>query len=137
MEMAIWLAESFFGCNPADMPRQWGENALPVRVRLWLERYAHDLLLGDTIGSKLYALLRRELPRGVNQPRTTCQILLPRVLPATILEAQANESYSQKWNRYCVETRFILQRLWFHFREGVRFAVETSRWNRAVARIGR
>lgn len=137
MGMAIWLEERFFGEARAGIPAQWSTQALPIRVRLWLERYASTLLLSDTIGNKLYALLRKELPGGAHQARTTCQILLPRVLPATILEAKPNESCSQRWTRYCVEARFIVQRLWFHFREGIRFALENSRWNRAVARIGR
>jgi hypothetical protein len=137
MGMATWLAESFFGVTAAEIPPQWAADALPVRVRLWLERYARTLLLSDTIGSKLYALLRKELPGGAHQQRTTCQILLPRVLPETILDPQPNESLSEKRARYGAEARFIIQRLWFHFREGVRFALETPRWNRAVARIDR
>ena len=137
MGLAVWLAEAFFGELQEEMPPQWRTEALPIRVRLWLERYARALLLSDTIGNKLYALLRKELPGGEHEGRTTCQILLPRVFPATILEAQPNESCAQRWARYSVETGFILRRMWFHFREGVRFAVEASRWNRAVARIGR
>lgn len=137
MGMASWLAEHFFGGALAEIPPQWRTDALPARVRLWLERYSPRLLLSDTIGSKLYALLRKEVPGGAQRPRTTCQILLPRVLPTTILEAQPNETFSQRWTRYSIEAHFILRRFWFHFREGVGFAFEASRWNRALARIGR
>jgi hypothetical protein len=134
MGMAAWLAENFFGGTQAEIPPRWLTNALPGRVRLWLERYACSLLLSDTIGNKLYALLRRELPGGTGGQRTTCQILLPRVAPAPILHAQPNESWPQKRTRYRVEAHFIIRRLWFHLREGIRFAIEASRWNRAVAR---
>lgn len=137
MGMALWLAESLFGSTPTMVPDQWRTDALPVRVRLWLERYARTLLLTDVIGNKLYALLRKEVPGSTQQPRSTFQILLPRALPAPILKAVPNETRSEKWARYCVESRFILQRLWFHFREGVRFAIEASRWNREIERIGR
>jgi len=137
MGMAFWLADNFFGGTAAEIPPQWRTEALPVRVRFWLERYARTLLLRDTIGNKLYALLRNEVPGCAHEPRTTRQILLPRVLPAAILEAQPNEKFSQRWTRYFVESRFILGRLWFHLREGVCFAVEASRWNRTVARISR
>lgn len=134
MRVAAWLAEDLFGGTQAEIPARWRTDALPVRVRLWLERYARSLLLSDTIGNKLYALLRREVPGGAEGQRTTCQILLPRVAPAPILTAQHNESWPQKRARYRVEAQFIIRRLWFHLREGVRFAIEASRWNRAVAR---
>lgn len=137
LAMASWLAEDLFGGIQAEIPPQWRVDALPVRVRLWLERYARRLLLSDAIGSKLYALLRNELPGGARQKRTTFQILLPRVLPAAMLEAQPHESRSQRWARYRIEAHFVLRRLWFHLREGIRFAVEVSRWNRTVARVGR
>lgn len=137
MGVAAWVAEDLFGGTQADLPPQWRSDALPVRVRLWLEQYVRRLLLSDTIGNKLYALLRNELPGGTRQMRTTSQILLPRVLPAAILEAQPHESWSQKRARYRIEARFIFQRLWFHLREGTRFAVEASRWSRTAARTGR
>ena len=137
MATAAWLAEDLFGGIQAEIPPQWRVDALPVRVRLWLERYARRLLFSDTIGNKLYALLRNELPGGARQARTTFQILLPRVLPVAMLEAQPHESRSQKWARYRIEAHFIFRRLWFHLREGIRFAIEVSRWNRTVARVGR
>lgn len=137
MGVAVWVAEDLFGSTQVEIPAQWRSDVLPVRVRLWLERYVRQILLSDTIGNKLYALLRKEMPSGTQQVRTTRQILLPRVLPATILEAKSNESWSEKWGRYCIEARFFLWRLWFHLREGARFAIEFSRWNRAVARVGR
>ena len=137
MGVAAWAAEEFFGGIQADIPPQWQPNTLPPRVRLWLERYARRLLLSDRIGNKVYALLQKEVPGGPYEARTICQILLPRVLPAPVQEAQPEESLSQRWARYRVEARSFLQRLWFHLREGVRFAVEASLWSRAVARIGR
>lgn len=137
MGVAVWLAEAFFGRIQEEVPPRWRAEALGFRVRLWLERYARTLLLSDAIGTKLYALLRKEVPGCAEQPRTICQLLLPRVLPSPILEAHSHETARQRWARYCVEARVILRRLWFHLREGVRFAVEVSRWNRTVARIGR
>ena len=137
MGVAAWVAEDFFGGIQAVVPARWRSDALPVRVRLWLERYSRRLLLSDTPGNKLYALFQKEVPGGPYEARTICQILLPRVLPAPILEAPPHENLSQRWGRYRVEARSIVERLWFHFREGVHFAVEASRWNRAVARIGR
>jgi Uncharacterised nucleotidyltransferase len=137
MGVAAWVAEDFFGGTRAEIPLcRWVE-ALPVRVRLWLERYAHRLLVSDTIGNKLYALLCKEVPRGLHRRRGTCQILLPRVLPAAVLKAQPQENWWEKRARYCVEAQFVLWRLWFHLREDIRFAIEFARWNRTVAREGR
>lgn len=137
MGVAVWLAEDLFGSTLFSLPSQWRRDALPIRVRLWLERYARGLLLSDTIGNKLYALLQNELPSGSHSLRTTRQILLPRVVPAAILDAKPNETYAERSNRYRIEARFILWRLWFHFREGVRLALEVSRWRRAVLRAER
>lgn len=137
MGMAFWLVGAFFGETSHNIPPQWRAEALPIRVRVWLERYARTLLLRDTVGNKLYALLHKELPGGALHHRTTFQILLPRVLPATLLEAPPEETPSQMRSRYLFEIRFILNRLWFHLREGVHFAVESCRWNRAVTRASR
>lgn len=137
MGVAAWVAEDFFGGMQAVIPAQWRSDALPVRVRLWLERYVRRMLMSDNPSNKLYALLQKEVPGGPYEARTICQILMPRVLPAPILDAHPHESRSQKWTRYRVEARSIVERLWFHFREGVRFAIEASRWSRAVARISR
>jgi hypothetical protein len=133
MGVASSLAAQFFG-KPAGLPARWSAEALPVRVRLWLERYARRLLVSDAVGSKLYALLRREVPSAAHETRKTRDILLPRVLPAPLLESQSGESLADRWKRYGIETQFLLRRLGFHIREGVRFAVESPRWSRAVAR---
>lgn len=137
MGVAFRLAEDLFGSPQFSLPSQWRRDALPVPVRLWLERYARSLLLSDTIGNKLYALLQRELPNRSHSLRTTRQILLPRVMPAPILDAKPEETYAERSNRYRIEARFILWRLWFHFREGARLALEVSRWRRAVLRAQR
>ncbi len=134
MAVAFWAAGEFFSAAIEDLPKQWRAEALPVRVKLWLERYARRLLLSDTVGNKLYAFLRREVPHVPNAMRTTWDILLPRVLPAPVLEPRRGESLTDRWNRYMAEVFFFSRRFAFHLREGARFAVESSRWNRAVVR---
>src|SRR5262249_51853827 len=130
-------AEKFFHAELSELPKQWSAEALPARVRLWLERYAQRLLLSDAVGSKLYALLHREVPCAPDQIRRTRDILLPRVLPAPILEPRPDEGLAGRWSRYAVEANFFLRRFTFHVREGVLFALESSRWSRAVARVER
>ncbi len=137
MAIALWVANECFGLSAEGLSKQWSAEALPVRVRLWLERYARRLLLSDIVGSKLYALLRREIPAPPSGTRSTRDILLPRVLPAPILEPRPDENFADRWDRYAAEVNFFFRRFAFHVREGARFAVESSRWNRAAARAER
>jgi hypothetical protein len=135
--MALWVAEEFFGKIPMEMPRQWSAEALPARVLLWLKRYARSLLMGDAIGSKLYALLHREMPGAVEQQRSTCKILFPHYLPAPIMQRRSRERLVERMERYAVEMDFFFRRLQFHVVEGVRFGIEASRWRRNAERCER
>jgi hypothetical protein len=137
MGMALWVAEEFFGKIPMEMPQQWSAKALPPRVLLWLKRYARKLLMGDEIGSKLYALLRKEMPGEVGQKHSTRRILFPHYFPRPILQSKPQEQLQERLKRYAVETDFFLRRLQFHVAEGVRFSIEASRWRRAAERCGR
>jgi Uncharacterised nucleotidyltransferase len=137
MGTALWVAEELFGKTGLDLPSQWSTDALPGRVKLWLERYVRRLLLSDTTGNKLYALLRKEVPCAPQEARRTRDILLPRVLPRPILEARPNETLADRWTRYGIELDYFLLRLKFHFQESLRYAIESSRWSRAAARVGR
>lgn len=134
MSVAFWCAQEFFSDARESVPERWGRQELPMRVRLWLERYARQLLTSDLIGNKLYALLRAEIPCGPHEVRKTRNILLPTVLPFRVLEAQRNETLSRRLDRYSIELKFFLRRLVFHLRESLRLAVESARWNRAVAK---
>lgn len=137
MGIAFWLASEFFGDTGAGVPEEWRSDALPVRIRLWLERYARQLLTSDLLGNKLYALLRREVPCSPQEARKTRDILLPRVLPFRILEPQPAESVVERLDRYAIELKFFLRRLGFHIRENVRLVFESARWNRATAKVER
>jgi hypothetical protein len=137
MGIALWVAEEFFGRMPMELPQQWSPEALPARVLLWLKRYARVLLMGDALGSKLYALLRKEMPRGGEQERSTGEILFPRYLPTPIMRPRPRERLAERLERYAVETDFFFRRLEFHVVEGVRFGIEAPRWRRAAERCVR
>ena len=137
MGMALWVAEQFFGITPMEMPWQWSAKAIPPRILLWLKRYVRTLLMGDAIGNKLYALLREEIPDGVEPERSTRRILFPHYLPRPILQSKPRERFTERLTRYAVEIDFFFQRLQFHVAEGVRFSIEASRWRRAAERCGR
>jgi|GEM_PF-6752894 len=134
MAVALYTVRELFASHGAVLPELWRESALPPRVRLWLERYLRTLLLSDEIGSKLYALLQTQVPRTSSQVKTTGQILLPRTPPAPLLRARPGERFVERCSRYAIEFKYFQLRLRFHIREGIRFAIEATRWNRAVAK---
>jgi hypothetical protein len=136
ISIAFWIASRMFGLfDLAEFP-QWREDSLPPRVRLWLERYVLDLLISDSTGSKLYALLRVEIPCERGERRSTKKILFPHYLPARLTTPDPNETAHEQWDRLTVEGDFFLRRLHFHLTEGIRFGIEVTRWKRALIRCG-
>jgi hypothetical protein len=135
MAVSLWLAADIFGGVPEELCQEWFGEYLPKRVRLWLELYSRELLLSDSIGSKLYAILRRELPITHAGSRSLRKILLPTCLPARITRTASGETLLSALHRYGLEVMHFWSRLRFHVVEGLRFAVESTRWRRAVARV--
>ena len=136
MGIAFWIATRAFGS--IDLPEfpQWREDTLPPRVRLWLERYVLDLLMSGQVGSKLYALLRVEIPSPPSERKSTKRILFPHYLPARLTTPDPKESVQEQWARLAIEGDFFLRRLHFHVTEGIRFGLEVARWKRALIRCG-
>jgi hypothetical protein len=137
LSTAFWLAAEFFGEPPMELPRQWAAEAIPPLIRLWLGLYARNLFLADSIGNKLYLLLRGEIPCKVGPLKKTHLILFPRCLPARITHARAGEGFAERLRRYSVEAEFFFSRMQFHVVEGIRYGIEASRWRRASVRYGR
>jgi hypothetical protein len=137
MGVAMWLAEANFGLGAVDIPEQWKVERIPERVLLWLNLYAGELLLGDSVGSKLYALLRKEIPSRAGEHKSIRKILVPSRLPFPITKPSPQEPAGERVARYLIEIRHFVTRLRFHVVEGVRFAVEATRWRREVAKCGR
>jgi hypothetical protein len=137
MAVAIWSACELFSDSGVNLPEEWRESAIPPHIKLWLERYLRNLLLSDEIGSKLYALLQTQVPSAPSTVRSTSQILLPRTLPAPIFRSRPGERLTERCSRYAIELSFFQRRLRFHIREGIRFIIEATRWNRAIAKEGR
>jgi hypothetical protein len=99
-----------------------------------LRRYARDLLLSDSHASKLYLLLRRELP---NRPdvKATARLMIPLCLPARITEPVPGETLSDRLSRYRIEARYSWQRLCFHLFEGLRLGVEALCWEWRMPKV--
>lgn len=134
MAVAFWLADASFGSTGLEMPTQWRPESLPERVRLWLDLYATEVLLADNSGSKLYALLKQEIPGQAHDTRSFRQVLIPTRLPLCIAPPVLHEPLLLRFRRYLVHFNYIAQRFKFHFVEGLRFAVQSARWKKAVAR---
>lgn len=135
MAMAFWLVRDLFGDLPMELPSQWQDAALPKPVRLWLELYGRQILLSDPRPTKLYALLRNEIPSATEEKRSVRAILFPRRLPFRVMDRRQRESVLQRLQRVAMEARFFVKRLQFHLLEGIRFGIEASRFKRVLARV--
>jgi hypothetical protein len=111
----------------------WTTDALPIRIRLWVERYGRQAVFASHPGGKLYLVLQQELERaGLTAKRSVSHALLPKRLPPAIAHASANETLFAGLVRYRRQAVFILFRLRFHLVEGVRYLWESSRWQQYV-----
>jgi Uncharacterised nucleotidyltransferase len=111
----------------------WTADALPIRIRLWVERYGRQSVLASHPGSKLYLVLQQELERaGLMAKRSLSHALLPSRLPPAIAHASANESLSARFVRHRRQSNFIMFRLRFHLVEGLRYVRESNRWKQYV-----
>jgi protein involved in polysaccharide export with SLBB domain len=135
LTVALWLSDKMFGPLQFDAAERWGAERLPEGVRGWLARYAHRVLLSDATSSKYYALLRKQSATLPGAARSTRSVLFPLRPPFRIMEPAANESMRDRWERYSIETKHFLRRLRFHVVEGVRIAIESARWRKAMMRM--
>lgn len=135
MAVAVWLARANFGWTGVEPPQRWSEEHLPEGVLLWLRLYSGELLLGDSVASKLYALLRKELPSRQGENKSTRSILIPSRLPLPITTPAPQETSRERVKRYFVELRHLTSRVRFHAVEGIRFGIEASRWKRELAKL--
>lgn len=136
MGTALWLVEEMFGKLDLDVPPQWQPQRLPAGIRLWLQRYAREVLLSDSTGTKLYVLLRDQMPCASPDRGNMRKILLPLCLPFAITSPTPDESLRARARRFAIEVLAFLQRLRFHIVEDIHFSVELVRWKRALTRCG-
>lgn len=134
LAISIWLADELFGAIPRVATEQWAAIRIPDGVLLWLRRYARELLLSDSYASKLYLLLRRQLP---NKPdlKDTARLMIPLCLPARITQPVPGESLSDRLTRYWIEATYSGQRLRFHLFEGVRCGIEALCWEWRMPKV--
>lgn len=114
----------------------WTCEALPPSLCLWVDLYGVRAVLASEPGTKLYLLLQRELEAcGVESRRRVKTSLWPSRLPPPVIRGIAGERFATRLRRYRVQLRYVASRLRFHLVEGLRYAVESHRWQRRLARL--
>ena len=128
---ATMLASLIFGpFAPAELT-SWSMDRLPPGICLWIQLYGRHILFSDSPRSKLYLLLREQLvPSDVRVARK--RLIFPIHLPPRVTRGESGESIFTRLSRYRAQAKFALIRLWFHLAEGLRFAIESLRWQRRL-----
>jgi hypothetical protein len=121
------------------LPREFAAStvdALPPAVRVWMDRYEHDLAFAQFPGSKLYLLLQDVLQgdgQGWREKRRAK--LLPTQLPSKVMLTSGG-GLRMRRTAAVAQLRFIAKRVWFHLRAGLGYKLEAARWRRFVAGAG-
>lgn len=129
--VAILLVTRVMGEFAPEALTSWTVDRLSRSLRLWVETYAHRVVLDTHPGSKLYLLLQRELElAGIRGKRPIRRALLPLRFPPSVIRAFPHESWSVRTRRSFMQFELLFARLRFHVVQGVRFVVEARRWRR-------
>jgi hypothetical protein len=133
---ATLLATLVFGPFAPEELARWSMDQLPPAICLWIQLYGRHVLLSDTPRSKLYLLLRKELnPNSKAESVERRRLLLPLHMPQRITRTGEAESMKERFGRNRVQTLFALQRLRFHFAQGLLLAIEGPRWERRLSGV--
>ncbi len=136
--VATLLITNVMGEFAPEELTDWTVRSLPASAHLWCQMHGHLAVLGSFPGNKLYLLLQGALEnQGIPLKRSIRKSLLPSRLPPPIIRAFPNETISIRLRRYRMQLNFILQRLRFHFVEGLRYAWELHQWRRNLNRLAR
>lgn len=136
--LANLLSSRLFGNRVPAQLNEWTLDCLPAGVRLWADCYGQRAVLSRLPGTKLYLMLERELTGSKEEWR---QMQRKRLLPLHGVPRIAcrgpNETLRQRIRRELQQVRFAAFRIHFHLVEGLRYLVETRRWNRMRADLPR
>jgi hypothetical protein len=95
------------------------------------------VLLADSPGNKLYLILRQELRDGTLNRPTIRRLVFPAHLPPPITHGVPGEPLRSRLARYRTEIYYLILRLQFHIVEGLKYAIELSRWQRRLTETPR
>lgn len=129
--VALHVVEEIFGMNAPQTLGSWTVDLLPPGIALWAEVYGGRAALAEPPGSKLYLLLAAELPAcGSLSNAPAGKHWVPLKLPKMITTAEPGDSFLRRLERYAEQASYVLYRLRFHLREGLRYRRELKRWRR-------
>lgn len=129
---SVLLTDLTFGDVAPPELTSWTTDRLPPAVRLWIETYGRRVLLAGSPGNKLYLILRQQLPEYKDTGAAVRRLIFPFHLPLPIARGEPGERLMQRMARYRVELLHTLARACFHVVEGLRYAIESSRWARRL-----
>ncbi|HEX5283612.1 MAG TPA: nucleotidyltransferase family protein [Bryocella sp.] len=128
--VATYLAASVWGSFAPQALTSWTVEQLSPTVRLWLDLYGRTAAIQAPPGNKRYLWLREELAAtSISSGTSRKPVLLSFNLPRKVIQATAGETLSTRVARYRVQIRFVVSRVRFHAIEGLRFLIESRRWN--------
>jgi hypothetical protein len=134
--VATMLATLMFGRFAPQQLTSWSMDRLSPAVCLWLQLYGDRVLLSDSPRSKLYLLLEPLLaPDAQANRKLQRRLIFPIHRPQRVTRADAGESALSTLLRNWAQAKFTLSRLSFHITEGIRYAVESMRWQRRLAGV--
>jgi hypothetical protein len=134
--VAVLIAEQSFGLSSVPEVLKCSVSELPVRVRLWVERYGNNVLLAKFPGTKLYLLLLRAISHGEAKPIGNIgEKLFPLHRPARITVGHGNRNLMLRLWQWRNQTRYFCFRLRFHLQQSVFYRIEEVRWKRSTASL--
>jgi hypothetical protein len=128
--VAIEFAQLIFGNFAPRQLTEWTIEALPERLRVWIQKYGMRLLLADFPGTKFFLLFQEELGLGSKHERL--RKLFPMHGPPSVTLTESS-SATARLSAVAAELRFAGFRLQFHAVETARYLVELRRWKRFAA----
>jgi len=129
--VATLVAEQSFGMAFVPEILRWSVMELPVRVRLWVERYGNRVLLAKFPGTKLYLLLLRAISNDDMEPFR--KKAFPFHRPAKINIEHGNRSLMLQLHQLRSQANHFLFRLRFHLQQSLLYKIEETRWKRCIA----
>ncbi len=133
---AVLLTSLVFGPCAPEQIADWSLDRLSPAVCLWIQMYGRHILFSDNPRSKLYLLLLRQLRPDSGAERTARRrLIFPIHMPQRVTRGAPDEGVASRLLRYRAQTRFFMIRLVFHAAEGLRFAVESIRWQRRLSEV--
>lgn len=131
--VATLIAEQSFGMAFVPEILRWSVVELPVRVRLWVERYGNRVLLANFPGTKLYLLLLRAMSNDDAKPFR--KKTFPFHRPAKINIEHENGSLVLQLHQFRSQVNYFLFRLRFHLQHSLFYKIEETRWKRDIASL--